>query len=187
MIKTFKFVNSKRRDEFISVIKELWFKYSLNTYSQVVSSKSEVNDHLIWNGRDVKTTNNSVIYYEITVDKDLDNEEEIKFNKLTKLFFYKRNNDNLFSNIVMWFLSWWFITIILFIFIGNNFVDLWNMLLNTKLIYLIGIIIIGLFSYLFNKISKEDKEKQSKEITELKDFLLNEYLWEYWKKLISTF
>lgn len=186
MIATYTFNSSKKRDDFINIIKELWFKYTTNTYSKVIWSKSEVNPQILGNWSNVKTVNNTVTYYEITVDKDLNDDEEKKLNKLVELFQYKERD------VSLWLLIFWSLILgsLLALLIGYVFDDfLWlidfnqhKWLTNITIIWSIWFVFYKFLAHTGNKTS-EDKVK----INELKNYLIDNYLWENWKKIISNF
>lgn len=194
MLYTFTFTSISARNTFVNIVKELWFSVDINTYSEIKSSKSEVKEHILWGGRDVKTENNTITRYEINIEKNMNEKEINYFNDFIYYYFNKEKPENN-DWIVEWVSAWLWITLII----------RWLLALIFKFIkipYLIDIysisiykfsILLFIFIFLSIKFSKSWKPKsinKANKIEEknnkIKKILLNEYLWEYWKKIISN-
>lgn len=192
MLYTYPFSNTRSRDEFINIVKELWFSVNINTYTEIKSSKSEVKEHILWDWRDVKTINETITNYEVSIEKDINQEETKKFNDFIYYYFNKQTpqaNSWIFEWILWWF---WFTLIIR-----------WILALIFKFIeipYLIDIYNVDLYKYLllwwlflvltlkYQKSLKPKAIEKAKQFEEknkrVKEMLMKEYLWEYWKKVI---
>lgn len=194
MLYTYTFTNIPARNTFINIVKELWFSVITDTYTEVKSSKSEVKDHILWNGRDVSTVNQTIVRYEINIEKEMTDADIKNFNNFIYYYFNKQISDP-DIRIKLWIL-WWFWSTLLFWWLLAVFFKY------IKIPYLTSIYNINTYKYLmllwmfiffsmkFLKSEKPIAAKKTKEIDEknkkIKDFLMKKYLWEYWKKIISN-
>lgn len=194
MLYTYNFTDLSSRNNFVNIVKELWFMVNFNTYTEINSSKSEVKDHLLWNGRDVKTTNNTIIRYEINIEKDMNEEEIQKFKNFDYYYFHKKipKPDAWLSEWILWWfwftlLIRWILALILKFFKIPYLIDIYNTGIY-KIILLFWIFII--FSVKFCIFWKPIAIQKAKELEEknkkIKEMLINNYLWEFWKKIITN-
>lgn len=194
MLYTYTFNNTRSRDEFINIVKELWFSVDINTYTEIKSSKSEVKEHILWDWRDVKTINQTVTVYEVSIEKDLNQEETNKFNDFL-YYYFSKEKPKPDARIFDWIWGWFWLTLII----------RWLLALIFKFIkipYLIDIYNVDLYKYLllwwlflvftlkFQKSSKPEAIEKAKKVEEknkrVKEMLIKEYLWEYGKKIINN-
>lgn len=184
MISTFTFYSSKSRDDFINIINELWFNFTTNTYTKTTWSKSDVSPHIFWNGSNIKTTNNTITLFEVTLDKDLTEEEEIKLNKLFQLFKYRKSELKFWALIII-SLVLWIVLSLAIAYLLDNF--LWLLDFN-KYTWLPNITIIWSIAFVFYKLfvyMDWDIEKKEAQFQESKNYLIENYVWENWKRIIS--
>lgn len=186
MIKTITFTDINKRNDYINIIKELGFKVSINTYTQTLGSKSAVNDHVLWSWRDVSTVHNTITNYEVNIEKEIgdievENKEKEQLNKLEKIFLYKEKEDSFISNLF----AGVFIGGILVIFLVNIWDKFWEKLLETGIAYLLWLLVCLYMISFMNKGDKKEKENVEKEINDLKDELIRDYLGEKGKKIIK--
>lgn len=194
MLYTYTFTNISSRNTFVNIVKELWFSVDLNTYSELKSSKSEVKDHFFWNGRDVKTENNTVTRYEINIEKDMNEVETKKFNDFI-YFYFNKQTPKPDARIFEWIWGWFWLTLIIRWLIAlilkfikiPYFIDIYNV--DTYKYVLLWWLFLVL-TIKFQKSSKPESIKKAKILEEknlkIKEMLMKEYLWEYGRKIITN-
>jgi len=189
MIKTITFTDVDKRNDYISIVKELWFTVNTNTYSK----NSSVTHTSIYDWRWGSTTrHNSTPQYEINIEKEIDyideeDKESKELDKLKKIFFYKEKKESFMFHLFIGTLSGFFITAILVWPILWGIFGIDELLINTGLVYLIGLFICLHMVWVFNKSYKKEKAEAKKEINNLKDELINSYLWKKWKEIIKKY
>lgn len=190
MIYTYTFTDISKRNDFINILTELWYNIWMNTYSKVISSKSDVQAHIIWNWANVKTTNNTITYYELNIEKNIGPDEEYKLNKLFNLYSYSRLERSFWAVIIGWIIWWISISLLLSY---SLYILFWFININIDMDSFIGktlwyIVIFWPILYIMIAIYKNQSkniEKDNNNINELKQYLINNYLWEIWKKIIN--
>lgn len=194
MLYTYEFTDLSSRNNFVNIVKELWFMVNFNTYTEINSSKSEVKDHLLWNGRDVKTTNNTITRYEINIEKDMNEEEIQKFKNFDYYYFHKKRPkpDAWLSEWILWWfwvtlLIRWILALILKYIKIPYLINFYNV---DELKYMLLLWIFLFLSINFCISWKPIAIKKANELEEknkkIKEMLIKEYLWEYGKKIITN-
>lgn len=177
MLLTYKFRNVYVRNDFVNIVKELWFKVSINSYEQNLWSKSTVKEN-VFGWANIDTTNDVIVIYEVNVEKDVTNEEIRKVNKLANLLSF--SDENLFfwkvsETLWLWFL-FWFLSLYAFIKIVTT-LSL-EKFFNTEPEMFFPFFVLSLIIIFFNRIVKRKKKRV--EMRRIKGELLKSELWQFW-------
>lgn len=188
MIHTYKFQNIDKRNQFTAIVKELWFEVRTNTYTETESTTRTHIHKWSWYSN---TSNTTKTIYQVDIEKNMNDDEEAKFKKFEKFFFYKKNENSFFKSIAKWsaITLWLFILLNILVWMTSEIFNLWDKLStllaeSTITYWLLWMWWIYLIITIYQKWEKNEK-LDKKRYSDLKEYLLKNYLWNTGKKIVE--